>query len=159
VAHRFAVDTMLGRLARWLRAMGYDTAYPGQVDDRRLLELARAEGRILITRDQRLALLAAPRECLVRAETLDRQIQEVVERLGLEPREDDWLTRCLACNALLEPREREAVAETVPPHVRASQERFWGCPGCERVYWSGSHADRMLERLGRLLGRPGPGPG
>jgi uncharacterized protein with PIN domain len=78
---------MLGRLARWLRAMGYDTLYPGptpgQVGDRQLLALAHAEDRVLVTRDRMLARLADPRGCLVRSERLADQLLEMIERMSL----------------------------------------------------------------------------
>src|SRR5262245_51913920 len=82
-APRFIVDTMLGRLARWRRAMGYDTVYPGQVEDRHLRQIAHAEARILVTRDRTLARLAEPQSCLIRGERLDDQVLEIVERLAL----------------------------------------------------------------------------
>lgn len=148
---RFVVDTMLGRLARWLRAMGYDTLYPGETGDRRLLELALAEERVLVTRDRMLARLAQPRECLITAERLDGQIREAVRRLGLQPRETDWLTRCLECNARLEPRPRDTLRGRVPEHIFVTHAEFMACPRCARVYWAGTHAHRMLDRLTRLV--------
>jgi hypothetical protein len=147
---RFVVDTMLGRLARWLRAMGYDTLYPGQVKDRRLLQLAAAEKRILVTRDRMLARLAEPLSCLIRTETLDEQIVEAVRRLALSPSHAEWLSRCLECNARLEPRDRESLGASVPAHVFATHTEFWVCAGCGKIYWPGSHAAQMLERLRRL---------
>ena len=147
---------MLGRLARWLRAMGYDTLYPGQAADRQLLQLARAESRVLITRDRMLARLAHPQGCLITTELIDDQILEAVERLALSPVETDWLSRCLECNARLEQREKAALSDFVPDHVLATQTDFMGCPGCGRIYWGGSHADRMLARLSRLLRRADP---
>jgi uncharacterized protein with PIN domain len=157
-ASGFVVDIMLGRLARWLRAMGYDTLYPGpapgRAGDRRLLQLARSEDRILVTRDRMLARLAEPRACLVHAERLDDQLLEIVERLGLAPAERHWLSRCLECNAPLEARPRDLLRGLVPEHVLAAHAEFMSCPGCARVYWPGSHADRMLERLARILARP-----
>jgi uncharacterized protein with PIN domain len=156
VTPRFVVDTMLGRLAHWLRAMGYDTLYPGQAEDRRLLQLARAEDRVLVTRDRMLARLAEPGSCLVRGEWVDDQVLEVVERLALRPDDKNWLSRCLECNARLESRPRESFRALVPEHVFATHADFMRCPGCARVYWAGSHADRMVERLSRLLGRASP---
>jgi uncharacterized protein with PIN domain len=153
VTPRFVVDTMLGRLARWLRAIGYDTLYPGQCDDRRLLQLARAEERILVTRDRMLARLAEPHSCLIRGEWVDDQVLEVVERLALCPDEGNWLSRCLECNTRLEPGPRESLQALVPEHVFATHTDFMRCPGCARIYWAGSHVDRMVERLSRLLGR------
>jgi uncharacterized protein with PIN domain len=154
---RFVVDTMLGRLARWLRAMGYDTVYLGQAGDRRLLQVAQTEDRILVTRDRRLARVAHSRGCLVRSELVDDQILEVVAQLALAPPEADWLTRCLECNTRLEARDKTLLRDLVPQHTFATQSEFMGCPGCGRIYWAGSHADRMLARLTRLLGRGGGG--
>jgi uncharacterized protein with PIN domain len=149
---------MLGRLARWLRAMGYDTLYsgpsPGHAGDRRLLALAHADDRILVTRDRVLARLAEPRGCLIRSERLDDQLVEAVERLALAPDPQAWLSRCLECNGPLEPRPRHELGGLVPEQVLATQETFVACPGCGRIYWAGSHADRMLEQLTRVLERP-----
>ena len=153
VTPRFVVDTMLGRLARWLRAMGYDTLYPGQADDRHLLQLARGEERILVTRDRMLARLAEPRSCLIHTEPVDDQVLEAVERLALSPDDDQWLSRCLECNERLERQARESLQGLVPEHVFATHSDFMRCPGCARIYWAGSHADRMIERLARLLAR------
>jgi uncharacterized protein len=153
---------MLGRLARWLRAMGYDTLYPdampGAPGDRRLLEISRAEDRVLLTRDRMLARLASPRGGLIRAERLDDQIAEALLAFGLAPARERWLSRCLECNAPLVPRAREALIDRVPEHVLATHERFTECPACGRVYWAGTHADRMLERLARLVGRSAAPP-
>lgn len=150
---RFVVDTMLGRLARWLRAMGYDSLYLGPADDRRLLQLAHTEDRILLTRDGRLARLAGSQGYLVQADQVDLQLAEVVKRLALAPPDAGWLSRCLECNAMLEPLPKQALNGLVPEYVFATQTDFMGCPGCGKIYWPGSHADRILVRLARLLGR------
>jgi hypothetical protein len=150
---RFVVDTMLGRLARWLRAMGYDTAYPGRAEDGWLLALAIAEDRILVTRDVSLARLAGPRGCLIRSEHVDGQLAEAVKALALVPSQGHWLSRCLSCNATLERRAKETVHAQVPERVFRTQTEFMACPGCARVYWWGSHADRILARLEGLFRR------
>ena len=150
---RFVVDTMLGKLARWLRALGYDTLYPRAAEDHRLLQLARAEARILLTRDVRLAREAGSLGLLVSAERLDDQIAEVVRLLGLLPTEEGLLSRCLECNGLLEERPRDATRGLVPEYVFSTQHRFFGCPGCGKIYWQGSHADRILSRLSPLVRR------
>jgi len=154
---RFVVDTMLGRLARWLRAMGYDTTYPGRAEDGWLLELAVAENRILVTRDVSLARLAGHRGCLIRSERVDRQLAEAVEALALIPSRSDWLSRCLSCNATIERRRRETVRERVPERVFRTQTEFMACPSCGRVYWWGSHADRILAQLQGLFRREAGG--
>lgn len=152
---RFVVDTMLGRLARWLRAMGYDTAYPGQAEDSRLLDLARAEDRILVTRDGALARRAGARGCLIRSGDVEGQLAEALEKLRLQAPETAWLSRCMECNAVLEANGPESVRDRVPFRVLARHTRFMSCPGCRRVYWWGSHADRIQERLAILLARSG----
>jgi len=144
---------MLGRLARWLRAMGYDSLYLGPAEDRHLLQLARNQTRILVTRDRALARLAEPHSCLIRGERVDDQILEAVQRLALCTDDAEWLSRCLECNTRLEPGPRESFHGLVPEHVFATQTDFKRCPGCDRIYWAGSHVDRMVERLSRLLGR------
>lgn len=148
---------MLGKLARWLRALGYDTLYFKVAEDRHLLQLAHAEARTLLTRDTRLARLAGARGLLIQATEVEPQIVEVIERLALTPASDDLLSRCLECNARLADRPKESLKGRVPEYVFATQDRFVGCPGCGRIYWQGSHADRILARLGRLLGPSGPG--
>jgi len=151
---RFVIDTMLGKLARWLRALGYDALYFRAAEDRQLLRLARAEGRTLLTRDAKLARLAGSGGLLIRANEVEVQIAEVVERLTLAPGRENLLSRCLECNTPLEDRPKETVRGLVPEHVFATQERFVGCPGCARVYWQGSHADRILARLEKVLEPP-----
>lgn len=159
---KFVVDTMLGKLARWLRALGCDTLYLGAVEDHHLLHLARAEARILLTRDARLAREAGSLALLVTAERLESQISEVIEGLDLSPVEHELLSRCLECNDLLEDRAKEAVRGLVPEYIFSTQERFVGCPRCAKIYWQGSHADRILARLAPLLRRqrraPSPPP-
>jgi uncharacterized protein len=150
-APRFVVDTMLGRLAHWLRAMGYDTLYFGPADDARLLELARVDDRVLVTRDARLAALAGGHGCRVRGERVDAQLEEIVETLALVPPDAEWLSRCLECNRALERREPDDVRTRVPQRVFATHTEFRGCPGCGRVYWAGSHFDRIRQRLERLV--------
>jgi len=150
---KFVVDTMLGKLARWLRALGCDTLYPRAVEDHHLLHLARAEARILLTRDARLAREAGSLCLLVTAERLESQISEVIERLDLSPPQHALLSRCLECNDLLEDRAKEAVRGLVPEYIFSTQEHFVGCPRCGKIYWQGSHADRILARLAPLLRR------
>lgn len=150
------MDTMLGKLARWLRAMGYDTLYFRVAQDRSLLQLARAEARTLLTRDARLARLAGAGGLLIRATEIEPQIVEVVEQLALAPSGEGLLSRCLECNALLEDRLKESVRGLVPEYVFVTHHRFVGCPGCSRIYWQGSHADRILARLERALGSRAP---
>jgi uncharacterized protein with PIN domain len=142
---RFVADVMLGRLARWLRALGYDTLYFRDAPDRRLLAVALAERRRLLTRDAALARRAREAGLLVRAEQLDAQIREVAAALRLRP--GRALSRCLECNGRLLPVEPEAVRHRVPPYTFATRREFLTCPGCDRVYWSGTHVAGIRRRL------------
>lgn len=150
---RFLADSNVGRLARWLRAYGYDAAYAPHVDDRLLIGRALAERRVLLTRDadlmqRRVVSRGSLKALLLRSDRFDEQLRQVVEELELAG--DRALSRCLECNVELEPRPKAEVSERLPPHVRATQTRFSECPRCGRVYWPGTHWQRMRERLGAL---------
>ena len=140
-------DHMLGSLARWLRFMGHDTAYPKAMDDRDLIRKAREEDRVLITRDKELAARFAG-AIVVRSDVLEAQIREVASALPL--RVFDPLSRCSVCNTPIEPASLEAVRDLVPEGVLARERAFWRCPTCGKVYWQGSQWDKMIERLNSL---------
>ena len=144
---RLLCDHMLGTLAKWLRFMGYDTAYPGPLDDSALLALARSQDRVLLTRDKELAS-RSPEALRVRSDDLEEQIREVASALGLHL--IDPLSRCSLCNAVLAPMPPDAAKDVVPEGVLSRHQEFWQCPSCHRVYWQGSHWDKMIERLHRL---------
>ena len=140
-------DHMLGTLAKWLRFMGYDTAYPGPTGDTLLIAAAQAEGRVLLTRDKELAA-RCPGAVRVRSDVLEEQVREVAGALRLSL--VDPLSRCSLCNGRLEPAPPELVRGLVPEGVRARHTEFWRCPACGKVYWQGSHWDKMVERLNRF---------
>jgi uncharacterized protein with PIN domain len=150
---KFLCDAMLGSLARWLRFFGFDTAYlqPGVPDDR-LAEMAKSENRWLLTRDRELSALG-PRTSLVRSESLDDQLVEVLSRLGLRPASDLRASRCGECNGVLEEVTRADVASAIPPYVVATAPRFRRCVECERVYWPGTHSSRIVARMQRITKR------
>ena len=150
---RFLCDAMLGSLARWLRFFGFDSVFlePGP-EDRILEEVARKEGRWLLTRDRDLAS-AGPKTMLVRADGLEDQLVEVFGRLNLRPDATLENARCSECNGDLVDVTREDVAGITPPHVLATAARFRRCAGCRRVYWPGSHANRILERMAAVVSR------
>lgn len=158
-ATRFLADAMLGHLARWLRIMGYDTAWEPEGEDGALVRRALEEERILLTRDRRLAEEWRIRNVVVLDEEHPSgQLRQVVGRLGLTWREG-LFTRCSRCNEPLaalpveEVRRRQEDAERpVPERVLEKASRFRRCPSCGRVYWEGSHAERIRRRLERLLG-------
>ena len=144
---KLLADGMLGRLARWLRLLGYDTAYDNVADDLALARQARAEGRVLLTRDRELAARRGLRTLLIHSETLEEQLQEVRQALGPPPHPP--LSRCTVCNVELSSVAPEDVAERVPPYVLRTQSRFRQCPRCGRVYWAGTHVREMENVLRR----------
>ncbi|MBN1978343.1 MAG: Mut7-C RNAse domain-containing protein [Anaerolineae bacterium] len=138
---KLLADGMLGTLAKWLRLLGYDTAYDNAAADPQLARRARAEGRVLLTRDRELAGRRGLSALLIRSEVLEEQVREVQDALGSPPA--PALSRCAVCNAALEPLSPEEVADRVPPYVLQTQTDFRRCPGCGRVYWPGTHVDGM----------------
>jgi len=150
-------DHMLGSLARWLRFLGYDTAYPEPGPDRTLIERARTEGRILLTRDKELAARVSG-AIQIRSDNLEQQIREVAAVIPL--RLVDPLSRCSLCNEVLVHAPLEDVKHLVPEGVLSRHHAFWRCPSCGRVYWQGTHWDKMVARLNDLdlSGAPVPTP-
>jgi len=142
---RLLADGMLGRLAKWLRLLGYDTAYDNAATDPELARRARAEGRVLLTRDRELAARRGLRTLLIQSEVLEEQVREV--RDGLPPPPHPALSRCTVCNGVLEPASPAEIAGRVPPYVLRTQTKFHRCPGCGRVYWPGSHLRAMRSQM------------
>jgi uncharacterized protein with PIN domain len=143
---------MLGTLATWLRLLGYDARYCRALDDDALVEQARREGRVLVTRDRELARRrAAGRAVLIRAQDLSRQWVELARALRLRPRLGRALSRCAVCNRELEPLARAAARPLVPPYVHATRRRFRRCPGCGRVFWRATHLHGISRRLRNLV--------
>ncbi len=145
---RFLCDMMLARLARWLRAAGYDTLLAnGDQSDRSLLAQAQKEHRILITRDGKFMERKGAREhvLLIDRDGVADQAQQLKRHLGL-----DWLhapfSRCVIDNALLR-RATAVEAGAVPSRVRARGGSVFACPDCGRLYWAGDHHSRMHQRL------------
>lgn len=144
-AMAFAVDIMLGRLARWLRILGHDVAYGPHLRRRTLAQCARRDGRLLLTRDTRLVRdPELPRFLLIRTDRFRDQLREVA---AVVPLGGGFLRRCLDCNRPLEP---SAARERVPAFVAATQDALLRCPACDRLYWPATHRDRMLAELSAL---------
>jgi uncharacterized protein len=154
---RFLCDAMLGGLAKWLRAAGHDAYYAREgtdISDAHLVRVAIAEGRTLLTSDRGFLERKPVRDgevafLLVPDAPVERQLRLVAEEFGLERRP----SRCMGCNGVLEKVPQEAVDGSVPPRVAEGQEDFFSCGGCGRVFWHGSHWDRIGDRLRRVFGR------
>lgn len=143
---RFVLDGHLGRLAAYLRMVGFDARWRSECGDEELARLAAEERRVLLTRDRGLLKRrAVTHGYWIRELEPPRQLAEVLRRFDLA-RDVAPFCRCLRCNELLAPVAKEAVLGRLPPRVREEQDEFVRCPSCDRIYWRGSHHRRM-ERL------------
>jgi uncharacterized protein len=143
---RFVLDGHLGTLARHLRLLGFDTRYAPNPSDRELIRTSTTEGRILLTRD--LALLknrSITHGHYVRSDDPRQQVLDVVNRFQLAGRLRPY-SRCVACNGVLKPVAKEAIAHRLPPLTRQHIDGFRTCPECGKDYWRGAHA-RALDRI------------
>jgi len=150
---KFVVDCMLGKLAKWLKILGFDAAYDPAAEDDRLLAEARRENRTLLSRDTDLLARAGTLPKLaVESESWPKQIRQVLDAFDLWNEAAPY-TRCLECNVRLKPLNREAAANLVPPFVLERVREYALCPVCGRVYWPGTHFEAMEEQIAKLLSR------
>ena len=147
----FVLDVHLGKLARYLRLLGFDAVYDRVYDDASIVSIAVDECRIILTRDKGLLKRkAVTHGYWLRNTDPRRQLVEVVEKLALS-RRVRLFSRCMVCNTRLERAAEAEVRDALPGGVRGRFDRLARCPGCERVYWPGSHYDRMVELVKSLL--------
>ncbi len=147
---RFVLDVHLGRLARYLRLLGFDVLYETDYEDAQIAAISSAEGRIVLTRDKGLLKRGAVQRGYWLRKTAPReQLAEVVQVLDLREKFKSF-TRCMDCNGMLEVVTKEAVIERLPPKVCKAYEEFGRCTMCDKVYWAGSHYDRMRELIATL---------
>jgi hypothetical protein len=144
----FIADAMLGRLARWLRFLGYDVLYCRDIEDREIVRTARQTGRILLTRDRDIVRDFSVHHLLIRSEHLKEQLAEVLREYPPGNRS----SRCMRCNGQLEEvREKEELVNEVPEHLFHSVDSFQRCQACGSIYWKGSHYSRMLKSVREIL--------
>ena len=151
---RFIVDTNAGKLARWLRIMGYDTLFINDIDDEGLIAIGLKEKRVLLTKDtqimrRRVVTSGRLKALLIIDDDSKAQLHYVVEAMRLNQKRQ--FTICLECNEPLVSRIKEEVRELVPPYVFRTQSRFVECPSCHRIYWRGTHWQRMKQELEMLV--------
>ncbi len=148
---RFILDNHLGRLAYYLRMLGMDCLYQNDYQDDDLALVASQGERILLTRDRRLLMRnAVIYGYWVRSKTPRRQLVEIVRRFALAGVIVPF-HRCMRCNGILQPAKKEDVLPSLLPLTRKYFEEFRICPGCEQVYWKGSHFERMNKLIEQVL--------
>lgn len=148
---RFVLDNHLGRLAAYLRMLGFNCLYRNDYQDEELAETAQKEERILLSRDRRLLMRKAVTHgyCLRSLDSLE-QLSEVVRRFDLASRVTPF-HRCLRCNHLLEPVAKEAVLDRLEPLTKLYFDEFQICPACGQIYWKGSHYEKMRHLIEEII--------
>ena len=148
---RFVLDTHLGRLAAYLRMLGFDTLYQNDYPDEELARISSQEGRILLTRDRGLLKRSAVTHGYCVRETDPReQVREVLQRFDLFGAVKPF-RRCMRCNSILQPVAKEAISHRLPPKTRQYYDEFRICRACDQVYWKGSHYQRMQRFIQSVL--------
>jgi len=142
---------MLGRLAKELRMLGYDTVFYRGEDPYPLVKLAREEGRVILTRNTKLTP-KRPEDRIVRImeDKPSLQLRELIQSKIISLHEEIPFSRCLLCNIVLNEIPREEAEGKVPDFIFYQQKEFFRCPQCSRIFWQGSHQDHMLEKIERL---------
>ena len=145
----------MGKLAKWLRIMGYDTLFFNGSDDSGMIAIALAEDRVILTRDtqimkRRVVTSGQLKAILIQSDEPERQMRQVIDSLNL-----DWqfkpFTICLECNQPLVERSKQQVSNLVPPYVFQTQSQYMECPACHRIYWKGTHWQAMTKKLEKLM--------
>lgn len=142
---KFVADHMLGRLANWLRLLGFDVLYPRNLEDEELIKIANEQNRILLTRDRKLA---GNNVFVVRSLFIDKQLEQIVKELELKI--ENELSRCSVCNAEIVEESKARVKGLVPERIYKEQEQFWKCTNCNRIYWHGSHWKKIMKKIEEL---------
>lgn len=142
VEPRFIADAMLGKLARWLRLLGYDTLY-SQESDNLIAQRARSEERIVLTRDRGLAARRGFNVILLTATSLELQVAQVHANVAIPP----LTPRCVACNGTLSPISLELARPHIPPYIAATHSDFHQCQQCAKIFWRGTHWEGICRRI------------
>ncbi len=148
---KFIVDRTLGKLAKGLRMLGYDTLYYRSEDVHQLLHLAREENRVILTRNTKLAKRRPNDRIITLTEdNPSRQLEEVAQKAPLSLDDEMLFNRCLLCNEPLIEIPRKEAEGKVPDFIFNQQKDFHRCPKCQRIYWQGSHLDNMAKKVENL---------
>jgi len=150
---KFIVDLNVGRLAKWLRVLGYDALFVPDADDDQLIRIAAEEDRTILTKDsfimqRRVVTSGQVKALLITSDYRQTQLRQVIQALGLK--DDHQFSRCIECNVPLRDVAKEDVKDLVPPFVYSTQEEFMKCPRCGKVYWKGTHWTNMRQELAQV---------
>jgi uncharacterized protein with PIN domain len=152
---RFFADAQLGRLARYLRLLGFDTLYADCIEDAELVRRAARDARIILSRDRGLLMRrAVTHGCHIRSDEPLQQLAYVLERCNLSDQTRPF-TRCMECNGSLVAVDKADILEQLEPETRRHYDEFWRCDACGRIYWKGTHYRGLRSLVDRILGPAG----
>ena len=148
---KFIADAMLGRLAKWLRLLGFDVLYYPTIDDRQVIKISREQGRTILTRDTRMLQCKAVRDAVfIRSDHIADQLLEMKNILASHG--PDLEERCAVCNNRLGAvADRDEIKDLVPDYVYHNFNSFMRCSNCGKIYWEGSHYKKIRGRAGEIL--------
>ena len=153
----FIVDAMLGNLAKKFRVLGYDSSYFSSIEDEKLLTIAKNEKRVILTKDEQLVKIAQNQEILailIRGNDELEQIAQIHSKIKFEKFTIDTdNSHCIICNGKLESIEKFRIINKVPEGVLEREEKFWMCVGCKKIYWQGTHFEKLQEFANKLNNR------
>jgi len=147
---KFVTDGMLGKLTRWLRMLGHDVEYTGSMGDKELIQKAKKESRILLTRDLELyqqAIAKGADAFLIESPNQTANLASLAERFNLKLEIDVKASRCPKCNSRIKAVPKATVADRIPKTTSSNYDEFWQCQGCGQVYWRGAHWKRIDKTL------------
>jgi hypothetical protein len=144
---KFLLSQELGRLSKWLRILGFDAEYQRENNPSSLIIHALREGRIILTRNHRLPKARGVKIIILQKEKIKEQVAEVLRLLDIQPRKENMFSRCTLCNKELAGIDKAKVGDKVPEYVFKTQENFFQCPQCQRIYWQGTHWGNVVETL------------
>ena len=147
---KFIVAKELGRLAKWLRIMGYDAAYFDKDEKRELVIRSLREERIILSRDSRMSKYSGIRFIHIDSDFVEDQVKQILTELNIKPDEEKLFSRCVICNEPLMKIEKDKVKNKVAPYVYETQEHFMNCPACNRIYWQGTHWSNVKTLLEKI---------
>ncbi len=148
---RFILDVHLGKLSRLLRMAGFDTLYRNDYEDDEIIDIARKEHRIILTRDRGILKNSrVTHGAYLHHTEPEQQLKEILDRLDLRGQANPF-SRCIECNGLLEPVDKHEIHDRIPPKTEQYFNEFHQCTGCGNVYWHGSHYENMLKRIRKLV--------
>ena len=156
----FLVDAMLGNIARKLQLLGFDSEYYSDIDDLKLIEKAKNEQRIIISKDRNLIARAKKQDVKSVYVTKGNEIEQFLEILKCVPLELNTISgdtaRCTKCNSPTSEIPKSEVIDKIPEKVLEYNDKFWKCDNCDQVYWEGTHIKKLEEFLDNVkLGRNG----